>query len=34
MDDLEGIDTGDMQVIPVRTFDDALAALGQGTFTT
>jgi Lon-like protease len=34
MDDLEGIDTGGMQVIPVRTFDDALAALGQGTSTT
>jgi PDZ domain-containing protein len=30
MADLEGVDTGDMQVIPVRTFDDALAALQQG----
>ena len=33
MADLEGVDTGDMQVIPVRTFDDALAALRQGTST-
>jgi len=32
MDDLEGVDTGDMQVIPVQTFDEALAAL-QGTAT-
>jgi PDZ domain-containing protein len=32
MDDLEGVDTGDMQVIPVQTFDEALAAL-QGTST-
>jgi Lon-like protease len=31
MADLQGVDTGNMQVIPVRTFDDALAALRQGT---
>ena len=24
---LQGVDTGDMQVIPVKTFDDALQAL-------
>jgi len=30
MADLEGVDTGDMQVIPVRTFDEAVAALRQG----
>jgi PDZ domain-containing protein len=30
MAELEGVDTGDMQVIPVRTFDDAVAALQQG----
>jgi PDZ domain-containing protein len=34
MPELEGIDTGDMQVIPVRSFDDALAALQQGTSAT
>lgn len=27
MGDLQGVDTGDMQVIPVKTFDDALQAL-------
>jgi Lon-like protease len=27
MADLQGVDTGDMQVIPVKTFDDALGAL-------
>jgi PDZ domain-containing protein len=30
MADLEGVDTGDMQVIPVGTFDDAVKALQQG----
>jgi PDZ domain-containing protein len=30
MPELAGVDTGDMQVIPVATFDDALAALQQG----
>jgi Lon-like protease len=34
MADLEGVDTGDMRVIPVRTFDDAVAALRQGTSAT
>jgi len=27
MAELQGVDTGDMQVIPVKTFDDALQAL-------
>ena len=27
MPDLQGVDTGDMQVIPVSSFDDALHAL-------
>ena len=27
MAELEGVDTGDMRVIPVATFDDALQAL-------
>jgi hypothetical protein len=30
MPDLEGVDTGDMQVVPVATFDDAVQALRQG----
>ena len=30
MPDLKGVDTGDMQVIPVATFDDAVRALRQG----
>ncbi len=30
MPDLRDVDTGDMQVIPVRTFDDAVTALQQG----
>jgi PDZ domain-containing protein len=30
MPDLEDVDAGDMQVIPIATFDDALKALGQG----
>lgn len=30
MAELDGVDTGDMQVIPVGSFDDALAALRQG----
>ena len=30
MEELAGVDTGDMQVIPVATFDDALQALRQG----
>ena len=30
MPDLEGVDTGDMQVIPVATFDDAVRALRRG----
>jgi hypothetical protein len=30
MPDLEGVDTGDMQVIPVHSFDDAVAALRKG----
>jgi PDZ domain-containing protein len=30
MPDLEGVDTGDMRVIPVRSFDDAVAALRKG----
>jgi PDZ domain-containing protein len=34
MADLEGVDTGSMQVIPVRTFDEAVAALRQGTSAT
>ena len=29
MDELKGVDTGDMQVIPVASFDDALQALQQ-----
>ena len=29
MDELQGVDTGDMQVIPVTSFDDALQALQQ-----
>jgi PDZ domain-containing protein len=29
MDELEGVDTGDMQVISISSFDDALTALGQ-----
>lgn len=29
MSELQGVDTGDMQVIPVKTFDDALQALQQ-----
>jgi len=29
MDELQGVDTGDMQVIPVKSFDDALQALQQ-----
>ena len=33
MPELDGIDTGDMQVIPVATFDDALRALGTGVAT-
>jgi hypothetical protein len=33
MQDLVGVDTGAMQVIPVGTFDQALAALRQGTST-
>jgi PDZ domain-containing protein len=33
MTDLEGVDTGAMQVVPVATFDQALAALRQGTST-
>jgi PDZ domain-containing protein len=30
MPELNGVDTGEMQVIPVATFDEALTALGQG----
>jgi Lon-like protease len=30
MAELDGVDTGDMQVIPVRTFDQALRALEEG----
>ena len=30
MPDLEGVDTGDMQVVPVATFNDAVQALRQG----
>ena len=33
MEELAGVDTGDMQVIPVATFDDALQALRQGAST-
>ena len=29
MSELQGVDTGDMQVIPLKTFDDALQALQQ-----
>jgi hypothetical protein len=29
MSELQGVDTGDMQVIPVASFDDALQALQQ-----
>jgi PDZ domain-containing protein len=34
MPELEGVDTGDMQVIPVATFDDALRALQPGATST
>jgi PDZ domain-containing protein len=28
MPELEGVETGDMELVPVKTFDDALEALG------
>jgi PDZ domain-containing protein len=30
MPELEGVETGDMELLPVRTFDDALETLGAG----